>query len=539
MADFHQSTSHTEFIPKFEDTMLTGRVEEMRKFKFSDDKGWKPNEELVPPPVMTSHALPFNWGWHQASQIEETLDENGKLKLMNKSKPGRGGVQYLGLDAEGVPAGPDREPEDSDDLHELIARLKEALAERPIWTRRSLANRVGGNTGLYLFKQALPFVGYQFRGGPWRDALIKFGLDPRADPKYREYQTFFFQIIAEDEKIQGAPWLDSRQNYTNMSKLRGVQMASEGSHVFDGKKLTLDGKIWQVCDIRVPILQRLMAQAPYREVCEPETDGWYCNGTIAKFKAIMKTTLISIRAQRAIPDEAFAAALEIDDIVPDRLSKQISVPVPDLGLTKKELEEMQKKGILNTAEAEGILKWEKLKKGHKYRQERIKNFVEPNFTGKKASRPSYTRVQGPRKKGELESKKLPTAVNEKNLGSEQPGQGDHFAEADGDQVNVTSGSGAGNMLATVNENESEEHADGTAEPTEEGDEDADEGDGRESQDEDTTMRDTQHEDEDEDADGSDRGRDQFADSDDGDSDATMVLGVEAFRNVRSGAELES
>ncbi|KAJ5051009.1 uncharacterized protein L3040_002875 [Drepanopeziza brunnea f. sp. 'multigermtubi'] len=510
MADFHQSTSHTEFIPKFEDTMLTGRLEEMRKFKFNPSKGWKTNEELVPPPIMSSHALPFNWGWHQASQIEETLDEHGKPKLLNKSKPGRGGVQYLGWDVDSVPSGPDRVPEDSDELHLLIGKLKEALAERPIWTRRSLANRIGGNTGLYLFKQALPFVGYQFRGGPWRDALIKFGLDPRADRKYREYQTFFFQIIAEDEKIQGAPWLDSRQNYTNMSKLRGVQMASEGSHVFDGKKLTLDGKIWQVCDIKVPILQRLMENAPYREVCEPETDGWYCNGTIAKFKAIMKTTLIAIRSQRAIPDEAFAETLKIPDVVSGRLSKQISVPLPDLGISKADLDDIQKKVTLKPTEAEGTVKWEMLKKSHKYRAERIKKFVMPNLPGAKKPRLS-TPKQDP-KLTKLQRKKIKPEVDR---------QVDPAAKIGGQDV-ATGEPSAGDQLSTSNEDGGENVVEGggAAGPEEKGDRNR--GNGDDSQLNDTNTPDADVEGEDEEAEESENRRDEFADSDEGDSGATMI-----------------
>ncbi|KAH7310361.1 RNA polymerase III transcription factor IIIC subunit-domain-containing protein [Rhexocercosporidium sp. MPI-PUGE-AT-0058] len=372
MSDFHQSTSNTEFIPRFTNTILSGRIEHIREFKLDQRRGWKPNEDIVPPPIMSSHALPFNWGWHQAVHLTQEQDQNGERILVNHSKPEKGGVQYLGHDVQDIPFEPDRDEPADEAILQLIATLKQVMEERPIWTRRSLLNRVGNVPGIYQFKQAIPFVGYQFKGGPWRDALIKFGVDPRKDPKYRQYQTFFFQFNEESERVEGEPWRDNRQSFT-ISKKHGITHTNDDTHVFDGKKLTLDGKIWQVCDITVPLLVNLMKDAPYRDQCEILADGWYCNGTIAKFKGIMKTKLIAVKAKREVADSEFEAALAIPDIVPDRLSKIISVPLPDLGLDPDELDDMQKKGILNGTEAKTIQRWVRNKKSYKARSERIRD----------------------------------------------------------------------------------------------------------------------------------------------------------------------
>ncbi|KAH9209364.1 RNA polymerase III transcription factor IIIC subunit-domain-containing protein [Leptodontidium sp. 2 PMI_412] len=372
MSDFHQSTSKSEFIPKFTSTIFTGQIERIREFKLDERRGWKPNEDIVPPPIMSSHALPFNWGWHQAVHLTQEQDQNGERILINHSKPEKGGVQYLGHDVQDIPFEPDRDEPTDEAILELIATLKQVMEERPIWTRRSLLNRVGNVPGIYQFKQAIPFVGYQFKGGPWRDALIKFGIDPRKDRKYRQYQTFFFQFNEESERLEGEPWRDNRQNFT-ISKMHGITHTNDDTHVFDGKKLTLDGKIWQVCDITVPLLVNLMEDAPYRDKCEILTDGWYCNGTIAKFKGIMKTKLIALKAKREVADSEFEAALAIPDIVPDRLSKIISVPLPDLGLSQDELDDMQKKGIISGTEAKTIQRWVRNKKSYKARTERIRD----------------------------------------------------------------------------------------------------------------------------------------------------------------------
>ena len=331
---------------------------------------------------MSSHALPFNWGWHQAVHLTQEQDAEGNRILINHSKPEKGGVIYLSHDVEEIPTEPDRDEPTDESIQELIVTLKEAMKERPIWTRRSLLNRVGNVPGIYQFKQAIPFVGYQFKGGPWRDALIEFGVDPRTDPRYRQYQTFFFQFNDEAEKLEGEPWRDNRQNF-NLSKEHGITHTSDDTHVFDGKKLTLDGKIWQVCDITVPLLVNLMEDAPYRDKCEILTDGWYCNGTIAKFKGIMKTKLVAVKARREVADSEFEPALAIPDIVPDKLSKLIPVPLPDLGLSQNALDDMTKQGLLSKSEATTIQRWFRNKKSYKARAERIRGVVnnDPNRPG--------------------------------------------------------------------------------------------------------------------------------------------------------------
>ncbi|CZS94154.1 uncharacterized protein RAG0_04205 [Rhynchosporium agropyri] len=375
MSDFHQSSSNAEFMPKFTETLLTGKIENIRKFKLDERKGWKPMEDIVPPPILSSHALPFNWGWHQAVHLRQEKDTEGNRILVNHSKPEKGGVQYLSHEnVKEVPQGPNRDLPTDEATLELIDTLKKAMEERPIWTRRSLLNRVGNVSGIYTFKQAIPFVGYQFKGGPWRDALIKFGVDPRKDKKHRQYQTFFFQFIEETKEFEGEPWRDSRPNF-NISKSHGITHTNDDTHVFDGKKLTLDGKIWQACDITVPILVTMMENAPYRDTCENISDGWFCNGTIAKFKGIMKTKLIAIKAKRQVSDSEFENALAIPDIVPDRLSKNIPVPLPDLGLSKEKLDEMERNGELNKSETMTIQRWVRTKKSYKARTERIRSRV--------------------------------------------------------------------------------------------------------------------------------------------------------------------
>lgn len=331
LSDFHYSTTHAPFMNKFKDTIMTGDYTHVKEFKLDPAMGVRENTELIPPPILTDHTIPFNWGYHQNPTIKIAIDPlTGQKTVFNHSTPAKLGTLYIPHDIPVAPTQPLSPPPQDPVLLSLIAELNAALDERPIWTRRAITNRVSASPGIYLLKPAIQYVGYQFRGGPWRDAIIKYGIDPRTDPKYRFYQTLFFKIFDEQEKVPGMPWLDIRSEYTRKSKIENTAL---DTHIFDGKSLSLDGKVWQVCDVTDPTIQKLASTKHLREVCDPEIDGWYCNGTWAKIKTVMRAKITAIRAGKEVPESAFKATLEIPDeveIAGNVKGKKLNVPIPDL-----------------------------------------------------------------------------------------------------------------------------------------------------------------------------------------------------------------
>lgn len=249
----------------------------------------------------------------------------GKRTLKNSSIPKKIYTYYISSSSAVVPSGPQKPPPDDEThTHSMLATLREAFEERPMWTRRALSNRLGNVEGQYLFKECLQYVCYQFRGGPWRDSVIKFGVDPRSDPKYRIYQTLFFKIYNEDERKPGAPWHDVRSEYTRRAVMKGEDI---DTHLFDGTTVHLDGKLWQICDITDPVCLRIINTDNLRDSVELDSDGWYQNGTMAKLKAVMRCKISAIQYGRIVPDEDFEEALSYPDIVTDR--RYINIPVPD------------------------------------------------------------------------------------------------------------------------------------------------------------------------------------------------------------------
>ncbi len=121
------------------------------------------------------------------------------------------------------------------------------------------------NLGQNTAKNVYQYVGYMFSSGPWRDALVRYGVDPRTDPSFRIYQTMIFMLDTERRDSR------ARFNRTKPDRTRSEQVLRKESHLFDGVTVSKDGKIWQVCDISEPLLKDLLSTADLRKECHVST----------------------------------------------------------------------------------------------------------------------------------------------------------------------------------------------------------------------------------------------------------------------------
>jgi general transcription factor 3C polypeptide 5 (transcription factor C subunit 1) len=164
------------------------------------------------------------------------------------------------------------------------------------------------------------------------DAVIKYGVDPRSDPKYRIYQTLMFKLKKRQMGDVGENWKEIRREQVQTKEF--VNQHSE-SHIFDGKTYFTDGKIWQVCDITDKILVKILENAPIRETCSLTT-GWYHGGTWMKVKSVMKNKLTAIQLKRNFTDADYSRVLTVGDMTPPGAGMSLRVPVPELILTEAE-----------------------------------------------------------------------------------------------------------------------------------------------------------------------------------------------------------
>lgn len=210
-----------------------------------------------------------------------------------------------------------------------IARVREAFEERPIWTRRALLSYLRSPLPKYYFDIAIGYVCYQFKSGPFREAIVKYGLDPRTDHKYYIYQTIFFA----DRQAKGR-WADPRGT---MEEMKGKYA---NSYIFDGKTIIPDGSVYMICDITDPLITNMLHNAPLRKKYDGQAqgDGYISNGAMAKTKTIMKAKIIAIQNGRKFTDQDFASTLEFPDVKDENAkpSRDIGFLVPDIAPTSEE-----------------------------------------------------------------------------------------------------------------------------------------------------------------------------------------------------------
>lgn len=176
-------------------------------------------------------------------------------------------TQRVAFDVKEVPCGPvDELPPIATldpELQKMAKQLEEYMEDRPIWTRRALTNQHDTRLWKAMSRHIYQYVGYMFRSGPWREAVVKYGVDPRIDPKYRIYQTMTFQFGSRGKEYTERAIRGGRRTRRPRSEIA----SNASSHRFDGTSVSTDGKVWQVCDITDPLLQNVLATTDLRQEC--------------------------------------------------------------------------------------------------------------------------------------------------------------------------------------------------------------------------------------------------------------------------------
>lgn len=282
MPDFQLKASDHATMRELASHTMKPSYDALKKFHVDLTPGAAHIDSLPAPPNFMTQVQPYRYRYEQAPGVVIEKDATGKATMTNTQAPTRRVVVAVDADVSQVPTGPPpelkRRHPNGTYLVEAVQRLRVLLEERPLVTRRFAMNVIPHYSDT-VFKEATEWVGYSFRAGPWANSLIKYGVDPRTDPKYRIYQTMNFQLDkhAYSDK-NGAAWNRSVRHIPD----------GEANHLFDGTSISINGKTWQVCDITDPILAKLFATDNRPTKCDPFQHGWYHNGTLAKARAIMR-----------------------------------------------------------------------------------------------------------------------------------------------------------------------------------------------------------------------------------------------------------
>ncbi|CEH18499.1 RNA polymerase III transcription factor (TF)IIIC subunit [Ceraceosorus bombacis] len=159
------------------------------------------NLRMPPPPMFSRLVAPPSYKFRQNPGSKLKTDEHGESSRFVQKSRWRGfAPQQFSLRGPSSTKVPLRcqthvAAERRRCSPQVIARLEELFQERPLWPRAALLNQLTAKerTALELHKAYIPLVCYVITDGPWRDALSRFGYDPRTDPESRFHQRFSFQ----------------------------------------------------------------------------------------------------------------------------------------------------------------------------------------------------------------------------------------------------------------------------------------------------------------------------------------------------------
>lgn len=366
-------------------------VEKMKNFDIDMSRGVASNVDVIPPPSFGLNDVPFNYlyvsnhqqqtninpnSYRQNPSVKQSTDPTGKVTTVNTQKASKILTFLLRYDDE-VPT----KPRDAcppiqtleKPIQETIAFLQSLFEKQPIWTRRAIRNHIKNPEYFTALRHAVPYVGFIFRSGPWRDAIIKFGVDPRTNPHYRIYQTFMFKILPQEPALARDGGGGRRHNLPRPSLEAATEQTEINTHIFTATlPLPRDGRIWMARDIADPQLHSILFPGPdpdnpppdfIRETCENVTDGWFGNGTVAKVKTIMRAKIQTLIEGRVPDDAEYANLANLPSHAPTVADVSRLFTVDSKKVSHKEL--------LLATEIRSAIKWSPAWRGAKKTREEV------------------------------------------------------------------------------------------------------------------------------------------------------------------------
>jgi len=321
LPDLQYTTTTDNTMQNLREHIVPGVVNAIKGFSLPPEQSLGPGQYLGPPPAFAndnpSLATSYPYRYVQNNYVKFTTSNTGEVVASNLSKARTYRITSITFEEVKVPSTRPPWLLAEKDLEagwqHAIKELRALLDERPIATKRMIRNTFHGkNIRDYHMKAAFAYCGYVFTKGPWRDAIVKYGVDPRTDPKYRKYQILMFKL-----NETGATWLNHKSYWKRTAKHVQPGVLGTDDHTFNGKSIgVIEGKQWQLCDISDPLISRVLDTPNLRTVCDLN-HGWYLNGTCGKASVIMKDKLMRINDpnKEPLPDSFYEFILTLPEDV--------------------------------------------------------------------------------------------------------------------------------------------------------------------------------------------------------------------------------
>ncbi|KAI7337966.1 hypothetical protein KC315_g1986 [Hortaea werneckii] len=355
--DFQLHSASLPISQQVHDHLTQPKYSALEKLRLDLRAGAKDANAFPLPPTLLQQDQPYRYEYQQAPYVVFTKDEHGNATTGNLQSGSHAKRQTSAImaDAPSVPDGPPLHLDSSslpEAVKRVIPKIRELLDKRPLITRR-MAQSVMPGLQPGDFFVAGQFAGYMFAAGPFRDILIKYGLDPRQDPKYRFYQSIMLYLRGK----RGVVKTTNPQQSTTIQS--GDSTVPE--YIFDGSRADASGgSLWQMCDLTDPTLYSILhSPNAVRSTCDVYQWGWFNNGTMSKVRIIMRDKLSCLLAGETPPEEVYKQLEDVPDVLTEENVEQVHSERGKQAGDNRKLTELRKgirsfaKGYLHTQTRRG------------------------------------------------------------------------------------------------------------------------------------------------------------------------------------------
>ncbi|KAF9691102.1 hypothetical protein EKO04_010700 [Ascochyta lentis] len=313
MPDLQYAASHNEVMIGLREHVLPARYADLKKYNINTAAGADLTKSVGPSAEFLQMPIAFNYKFQQNAYVKYT--DQGEVNVQKRFQYNSYIILKPTDDTVPTQPKPTLQPESSltPYLQTLVAQIRGLLKERPIITRHMLYNKLGWDKRTRL-RQAAVYCGYFFESGPWREALVSWGVDPRKDPQYRRYQTVSFMSYKKRGTARHHDAFD--KHVQELGRMTTEQL--EHQHTFDGVHASNTGNTFQFCDITDPLIARILATEKIRTSCAPTFQGWYHVGTWAKVTVILKDKMNTIIGGETPDDSLYQRVCQWPELWDDK-----------------------------------------------------------------------------------------------------------------------------------------------------------------------------------------------------------------------------
>lgn len=291
-------------------------------------------ELFIPPLLFSRFDLPQNGYSDIQNKTPKAIENNPRLPLniIGQSRKRRAGFAVFATFDTTEPLD-EPQPEAILQLKsysleiEVKKRLDILFEERPIWTRNALVGHLKCERSK--LKHSLPCTAYYFTNGPWRALWVRFGYDPRKDPSSKIYQIMDLRInpnipINESKNKRRQTYYTlpnkSTQNVQRAATINTEWFASTSKdesvededyededkrnllayEYFPGELPTYRQCFYQLCDIHLESVQKLVHQNDGQEDYCHEKEGWCLPGTLEKCRELIVADILKTNESKGI-----------------------------------------------------------------------------------------------------------------------------------------------------------------------------------------------------------------------------------------------